>query len=55
MRVPRPPRAAGLARGPRALDARAITRYPEQGPDFDAIRAEMNGAMRKRTARKARH
>jgi predicted transcriptional regulator len=26
----------------------------EQGPDFDAIRAEMNAAMRKRTARKAR-
>ena len=25
----------------------------EQGPDFDAIRAEMNAAMRKRAARKA--
>jgi Arc/MetJ-type ribon-helix-helix transcriptional regulator len=26
----------------------------EHGPDFDAIRAEMNAAMRKRTARKTR-
>ncbi|MGH8553961.1 MAG: ribbon-helix-helix domain-containing protein [Gammaproteobacteria bacterium] len=26
----------------------------EQGPDFDTIRAEMNVAMRKRAARKAR-
>ncbi len=26
----------------------------EQGPDFDAIRAEMNAAMRKRAAQKSR-
>ena len=36
-----------------ALDERAIIRTAEQGPDFDAIRAEMNVAMRKRAARKA--
>ncbi|MGH8611122.1 MAG: CopG family transcriptional regulator [Gammaproteobacteria bacterium] len=32
----------------------ALPATPEQGPDFDAIRAEMNAAMRKRAARQGR-
>ncbi|MGH8471184.1 MAG: CopG family ribbon-helix-helix protein [Gammaproteobacteria bacterium] len=32
----------------------ALPATPEQGPDFDAIRAEMNTAMRKRAARQGR-